>query len=99
MIDKTAIIPAVVKRLKAMEPGTFIDLRTYKRDRSVVIHKLGDDSFRIVEDGFSSEKFEGDLVFVRKLMKSLLKKEFPRSNKVRLYTGTTGGPADGREEP
>jgi len=98
MIDKTTIIPTVVKRLKAIEPGNFIDLRTYKRNRSVVIHKTGADSFRIVEDGFYNAEFEGDLVFVRKLMKTLLKKEFPRSNKVRLYTGVTGSPIEGLKE-
>lgn len=99
MIDKTAVIPAVVRRLKSIEPGAYIDLRTYKRDRSVVIHKLGNDSFRIVEDGFYNAEFKGDLADVKKLMKTLLKKEFPRSNKVRLYAGTTGGPADGGEVP
>jgi len=98
MIDKTSLIPTVIKRLKSIEPGTFLDLRTYKRNRSVVIHKLDSDSFRIEEDGFFTDTFEGDLKKVQKILKTLLKKEFPRSNKVRVYTGETGSPIEGLKE-
>jgi hypothetical protein len=98
MIDISSLIPTVTKRLKAIEPGSFLDLRTYKRNRSVVIHKISEDDFHIAEDGFYTEEYEGDLAKVRKLLRTLLKKEFPRSNKVRVYTGETGNPIEGLKE-
>jgi len=86
MIDKTAVIRTVRERLNKLPVGHYLDLRTYKRDRSVIIVKLEDDNFLVVENGFYQERFEVDSRSLRGLLKNLLKKEFPRSNKVRLYS-------------
>lgn len=91
MLDITTLIPTVISRLKALAVNDCIDLRTYKRDRSVVILKTAEDSFRIIEDGFFKEETEADLAKMPKLLKALVKKEFPRSNKVRLYAGRYEG--------
>lgn len=86
MIDKTQIVSVVLTRLKNLPIGNYLDLRTYKRDRSVIIVKKADDLFYFEENGFSQDQFEVDLSQVKKVLKGLLKKEFPRSNKIRLYT-------------
>ena len=85
MIDKTAIIKTVLTRLSNLQIGHYVDLRSYKRDRSVLIVKRGDDEFLLIEKGFYRERFEGGLAKIRSVMKTILKKEFPRSNKIRLY--------------
>jgi len=85
MIDKANAIPAILSRLKKLPIGGGIDLRTFKRDRSVVIRRDEDDSFTITENGFRSETFASDIKGMRKLLKTLLKREFPRSNKIRVY--------------
>jgi len=46
--------------------------------------KLEDD-FLIIEDGYFHEKHHLRMDKLRKTLKTLLKKEFPRSHKVRLY--------------
>ncbi len=86
MIDKTNIIETVFQKLKGLPEGHFLDLRTYKRDRSVVIVKRKDDTCLVVEDGFFKEEYEVKREKLKKLLKSLIKKEFPRSNKIRFYT-------------
>ena len=86
MIAKTAIITTVLERLKSLPDGHYLDMRTYKRNRSVIIVKKGDDDFLIIEDGYSSKEFCSTGAKLKKLLKTLLKKEFPRSRKVRLYT-------------
>ncbi|MEN8142733.1 MAG: hypothetical protein ABFQ82_03940 [Thermodesulfobacteriota bacterium] len=86
MLDKSSVIRVVLERLKKLPAGHYLDLRTYKRDRSVLIVKRGDEDILVVEDGFYKDSFAVDIAKLKSLLRTLLKKEFPRSNKVRLYT-------------
>jgi hypothetical protein len=85
MIDKTKIIDAVTERLKNLPTGHYLDLRTYKRNRSILIVKMDEDDLLIIEDGFFKERFRINSDKLKKLLSALLKKEFPRSHKIRLY--------------
>ncbi|TIH17185.1 hypothetical protein D0S45_08380 [Marinifilum sp. JC120] len=85
MIDKASAIETIMRKLKKIPIGQGLDLRTYKRDRSLMIMRTGKDSFTVIEDGFSKEQFEEDFKGLKKLFKKLLKREFPRSNKIRVY--------------
>jgi len=85
MIDKATAVETVLRKLKKLPIGHAIDLRTYKRNRSVVIKRTGDDEFDVVEKGYNEERFLVPLSKMKKLMKNLLKKEFPRSTKIRMY--------------
>ena len=85
MIDKTQIIDSVTERLKKLPTGQYLDLRTYKRNRSVLIVKTGEDDLLIIEDGFFKERFRIKTEKLKKLLATLLKKEFPRSHKIRFY--------------
>ncbi len=87
MNDKASIIPTVIERLTKLKNGQCLDMRTFKRDRSVIILCTGNDNFTVVERGFYEESWEGlNAEKINKLLKTLLKREFPRSNKIRLYT-------------
>ena len=70
---------------KAMPLNHYLDLRTYKRNRSVIIVKMTQDDFMVIENGFFKDRFQIKAPKLQKLLKSLLKKEFPRSRKIRLY--------------
>jgi len=85
MIDKATAIPTIMNKLKKLPVGHAIDLRTFKRNRSVVIARVDDDSFDVVQKGFGEDRFLIPLSKMKKLLKNLLKKEFPRSTKMRLY--------------
>ncbi|WP_029897222.1 hypothetical protein [Desulfohalovibrio reitneri] len=86
MIDKVNAIDTVLTRLDKLEPGQALDLRTYKRNRSVVILKRDAERLTVVQDGYEKNTFEITRPKLKKTLKTLLKKEFPRSTKVRLYT-------------
>ncbi len=75
-----------MERLAKLQCGQCLDMRTFKRNRSVAIICTGNDSFNVIERGFHEESWE-DLTAekVKRLLKTLLKREFPRSNKIRLY--------------
>lgn len=86
MIDKTNIISAVMERLQNLEVGHYLDVRTYKRNRCVFFVKKGEDDYLVIENGYFQERFENvPLKKIKKLFKTLLKKEFPRSTKIRVY--------------
>ncbi len=87
MNNKTSIMPSILERLSKLKIGQCLDMRTYKRNRSVAIVCIGEDSFNVIERGFFEESWDGlTAEKVKKLLKTLLKREFPRSNKIRLYT-------------
>lgn len=86
MIDKDKVITNVFNKLKSMELNTYIDLRTYKRNRSLIIIKISENEIRFIQNGYEKNDY---IVRTEKLdqeLKKILKKEFPRSNKVRLYS-------------
>lgn len=85
MIDKASALDTVLHKMKKIPPGSGLDLQTYKRDRSVVILRKDADNFFVVADGFSKESFSEDFKGLKKLLKKMLKREFPRSNKIRVY--------------
>ena len=85
MIDKTRIVDTVCERLKTLPISHCMDLRTYKRNRSVMIAKLAEDDLLVVENGFFQDRFRVKPDRLRRLLKTLMKKEFPRSRKIRLY--------------
>jgi hypothetical protein len=85
MIDKSKIIDSVCERLKKLPTGHYLDLRTYKRNRSVIIAKLGADDLLVIESGYFEERFYLKSDKLKKLLKTVIRKEFPRSRKIRLY--------------
>ncbi len=85
MIDKSTAIKTVLARLKKMEISHCLDLRSFKRDRSLLVIRESENVFRVIENGFNNEVFESEWSGLRSLLKKLIKREFPRSNKLRLY--------------
>lgn len=85
MIDKSTALESVLRKLKKLPVGHCIDLRTYKRNRSLLILHIKNGAFIIYEDGYAATTHEAELKGMRKLLKTLFKREFPRSNKIRMY--------------
>lgn len=84
MIDNKNLLKLLRIELRKMSNGNKLKFLTYKRDRSVLVEKNGD-NFRIVEDGYRKIVWD-DLTEaeVLKRVKRLQKIEFPRSNKLYL---------------
>ncbi len=85
MIDKATALSSVLRKLKTLPVGHCIDLRTYKRNRSLLILHYQSEKFIIYEEGYESIKHTVKLKEMRKALKTLFKIEFPRSNKIRMY--------------
>ncbi|NPA39189.1 MAG: hypothetical protein GXO57_01915 [Thermodesulfobacteria bacterium] len=86
MIDKEVFLKVLPKKVEALKVGHYLDIRTYKRNRKVLLIKRGEEDFEVIEDGFYQDRFEiKGYKELRKLFKKLLQKEFPRSHKIRIY--------------
>ena len=85
MLDVSTLIPSIQARLDKLPVGHALDLRTYKRNRNVIIRKQDQDSFLFLENGFYQDRMTVPGDKVKKTLKKMLKKEFPRSRKVRVY--------------
>lgn len=73
----------VLVRLSRLKKGEGLLLRPYKRDRAVCVIQRGD-VYQVLERGFVRQEFLVEPERVKKLLKGLCKKEFPRSRKVWL---------------
>lgn len=85
MISIDNFVFDTIKRLKDLKVDNCLDIRSYKKNRKIVIEKLKD-SFNLYEDGYNKEEFlELSEEELKKLLRKIEKLEFPRSNKLRFY--------------
>ena len=86
MIDKSSAVSIILGRLDKLPPGHCLEIRTYKRNRRVLFRRSGENSWTILQDGFAKDLYENVVQEkMRKVLQTLLRKEFPRSTKIRLY--------------
>ena len=84
MIDNKNLLKLLRIELRKMSNGNKLKFLTYKKDRSILVEKNGD-NFRVVENGYHkivwNKLTEAEVL---KRIKKLQKIEFPRSNKLYL---------------
>ena len=82
-IDKGRILHETLKRLVKLTAGEGLLLQPFKKDRAVCLVALGG-SVRILEKGFLEKDYVVEQKKIKKELKVLCRREFPRSNKVWL---------------
>ena len=93
MIAAASLQSELQTRLKKMTTGDVLSVRTWKGDRGFSLTCLADGQFLLEEDGFQSLE-DLSRQEVLKAVKPIARREFPRSNKLRLTLykeGTTHG--------
>jgi len=71
--------------LKKTDAGAGLEILTYKRNRGVSILKTSGEAYKIIERGYLEQEIEVPARQLSRLLKSIMKREFPRSRKVRIY--------------
>ena len=84
MIDKEKTIETVCGRIRKLPTGHYLDIRSYKRNRSVMVVKM-EKELLVIEDGYFKDRLRIKPEKLKRVLKTLLKREFPRSRKIRLY--------------
>lgn len=84
MIDRAGAEAVVTGKALGLEEGQVLRIASYKRDRWIELRRAGADSFHLTEHGFTCTEHEIATKQLRKLLKNLFKREFPRSNKLHV---------------
>ncbi|NPA95882.1 MAG: hypothetical protein GXO58_10705 [Thermodesulfobacteria bacterium] len=74
----------VMRSLKNIHSPEAIALLSYKRDRGLVICCRAEDEYELREFGFVNQKTVVQRERLGRMLKTAIKREFPRSHKVRL---------------
>ncbi|MGE4297326.1 MAG: hypothetical protein AB7E47_04785 [Desulfovibrionaceae bacterium] len=86
MLPLTGVLEAVLARLATLPNGHGLDLRTYKRNRGLVVVRETGGAFLVIEQGYAVARHTGVTAdALPKLLKTILRREFPRSTQVRIY--------------
>lgn len=84
LVNIDSVLRHVLQKLEKLSPPQGIELLSYKRNRSIAVLLLEDQSFLVRERGYREEEQVLDKAGLAKHLRALIKYEFPRSRKVRL---------------
>lgn len=71
--------------LKSCPIGGGLEIMSYKRNRTVAVILKESDRLLVIEKGYQVQEFEFSSENLSKKLKPILKREFPRSRKLRLF--------------
>lgn len=80
MIDRAGAEAVVTGKARGLTPGQTLRVASYKRDRWIELRRTGEDTFCITQHGFVRTEHDINIKSLRKLLRNLFKREFPRSN-------------------
>ncbi len=84
VLDIGRVIPTVLQKLKQLQPGEIIAVRTYKRDRGFSVALRANNQVLVREFGFNEQELTVPVTKLKKILKTIVKTEFPHSNKAWL---------------
>ena len=85
LVNIDSVLRNLLQKLKKLDPPQGIELLSYKRNRSIAVLLLDDGKILVRERGYRDDEQVVDNDILSKHIKSLIKYEFPRSRKVRMY--------------
>lgn len=85
LINIDSVQRQVLQMLAKTEPPAGIELSSYKRNRSIAIAVLPEDLYTVCEKGYVEQEMQVDTSELAKVLKTMVKREFPRSRKVRIH--------------
>ncbi len=84
MIHISKLIKILMHKMAHLSKWHYLDVRCYKKDRAIYFIKEDENIYHIIEDGFKNKEFYLTFHEMEPLLKKLIKREFPRSNKIHL---------------
>ncbi len=84
LVNIATILADSKRALKKIAAPGGIELLSYKRNRGIAVIKRSDDLLELREHGYQDQNLEIHPDRLLKELKTMIKREFPRSRKVRL---------------
>jgi hypothetical protein len=85
LINIQSAIKQVQQIVRKLEPPQGVEILTYKRNRGITIIKIDEENLSVQERGCQENSYQVTTGQLPKLLKTIAKREFPRSRKVRVY--------------
>ena len=85
LINISSVRQQALRQLARLDPPAGLELLSYKRNRSVAVVRLAGNRYQVIERGYVDQEVEVDERGLARLLKIMIKREFPRSRKVRLF--------------
>ncbi|KPJ99964.1 MAG: hypothetical protein AMJ60_03130 [Desulfobacterales bacterium SG8_35] len=85
LVNIDSVIRSLLQKLGKLDPPQGIELLSYKRNRSIAVLLRDDNTFLVRERGYREEEQIVARADLQKQLKALIKYEFPRSRKIRMY--------------
>ena len=85
LVNLESALRKAVNSLRKCSPGQGLEILSYKRNRGVSIIKTCTSDYRMIERGYLDQEIEISEKQIARQLKSAMKREFPRSRKVRIY--------------
>ncbi len=85
LLNIQSAIKQVQQIVRKLEPPQGVEILTYKRNRGITIIKIDDENLSVQERGYQDNSFQVSTRELARLLKTIAKREFPRSRKVRVY--------------
>lgn len=83
MIKNKELIQTCLHHLQTLSLGERITFKTAKKDREISVEKSEGGGYKVLENGFEHRSFEASSeAELKKILKTLQKIEFPRSNQI-----------------
>lgn len=86
LLNLESMLTRVEKELRDLSNNTGFEILSYKRNRGVSVLKIDDDNFIIREKGYCDEEKTISQPEIIKKLETIIKREFPRSRKLRIYS-------------
>ena len=84
LVNIAIVIADTRRALKKIDPPGGVELLSYKRNRTIAVIKKNSNLLRVRERGYKEQEIELHYDQLGKELKIMIKREFPRSRKVRL---------------
>lgn len=85
LINIQSAIKQVKQLVNKLDPPQGVEILSYKRNRGITIIKIDDETLSVQERGYEDNTYQVSMGGLVKLLKTISKREFPRSRKVRVY--------------
>ena len=85
LVNLESALRKAVNSLRKCDPGQGLEILSYKRNRGVSIIRTSTGGYRMTERGYLDQEMEISQKQISRQLKSAMKREFPRSRKVRIY--------------
>ena len=85
LVNVEIVYAELTHYLKKCPLGSGMEIMSYKRNRTIAVIKTDTDLYRVVEKGYVQQEWAARFDQLEKKLKKAMKREFPRSRKIRLH--------------